>query len=155
MRCAKISDYIREKKKTPLMNRLRYIQKGWSKRKGKYMKKCNIVKIASDLVSKIWAEELPDDFEPGDLSYNEILANIRHEYTNYQELLWELPFCEDMWKENRSYCKKVAIEYRLASIGECPFLREAHDILKWDAKEKAEQVYSRWLEKNKKKREAN
>ena len=28
------------------------------------MKKCNIVDIASDLASEVWAEELPDDFEP-------------------------------------------------------------------------------------------
>ena len=69
------------------------------------MKKCNIVALASDLVSKVWVEELPDDFEPGDLSYNEILANIRHEYTNYQELLWDLPIC--VLFENQEYCKKM------------------------------------------------
>ena len=51
------------------------------------MKKCNIVDKASDLASEVWAEELPDDFVPGDLSYDELLANIRHEFTNYQELL--------------------------------------------------------------------
>jgi hypothetical protein len=106
------------------------------------MKKCNIVDKASDLASEVWAEELPDNFEPGDLYYNEILANIRHEFTNYQELLWQLPLCVDF--ENPDYCEKVTIE----GYG-CPLQKEAHDIIKWSAKEKAEQIYSKWLEKKK------
>ena len=106
------------------------------------MKKCNIVDKASDLASEVWAEELPDNFEPGDLYYNEILANIRHEFTNYQELLWQLPLCVDF--ENPDYCEKVTIE----GYG-CPLQEEAHDIIKWSAKEKAEQIYSKWLEKKK------
>ena len=104
------------------------------------MKKCNIVAIASDLASKVEAPELPSDFEPGDLYYNEILANIRHEYTNYEKLLWQLPLCIDF--KNPDYCEKVTIE----GYG-CPLQKEAHDIIKWSAKEKAEQIYSRWLEK--------
>ncbi|MCK4348966.1 MAG: hypothetical protein KAW47_10150 [Thermoplasmatales archaeon] len=106
------------------------------------MKKCNIVDKASDLASEVWAEELPDNFDPSDLHYNEILANIRHEFTNYQELLWQLPLCVDF--ENPDYCEKVTIE----GYG-CPLQEEAHDIIKWSAKEKAEQIYSKWLEKKK------
>lgn len=113
-----------------------------------YMKKCNIVSIAYDLASKVEAEELPSDFEPDDLYYNEILVNIRHKYTNYEELLWQLPICVDF--ENPDYCKKVAIERGIIEGDECPLLQEAHDIIKWSAKAKAEQVYSKWLEKNEK-----
>jgi len=113
----------------------------------KINKKCNIVALASDLVSKAWAKELPDDFEPGDLSDDQILANIRHEYTNYQELLQELPLCVDF--ENQAYCKKI-IGRGYLDGDECPLLQEAHDVIKWGAKEKAEQVYSSWLEKKKK-----
>lgn len=121
-------------------------------RKGtkKVKKKCDIMEAACRLVKEIDAEKLPIDFKPHFSNYDEILAEIRHDYTNYMDLLHELPLCEDTWKENRSYCKKVANQYHLVCIADCPFLREAHDILKWKAKEKAEQIYSAWLEEIKK-----
>jgi hypothetical protein len=110
-------------------------------------KKCAMVETAERLAKEIEAEKIPDDFKSDSLHEDEILAEIRHEYTNYDTLLYMLPLCVDMWNENPSYCKKVAKERHMEEDQECPLAVEAHDILKWKAKEKARIVYSEWLKK--------
>lgn len=107
---------------------------------------CNIVKIAESLTSRIETRDLPPDFDPGDEWYNQILACIRHEYTNYEQLLWELPLCVDFWDEHGSEYCRVAAGCSEQEWGRgfypCPLQEWAHDILKWAAKAAAEKVYS-------------
>lgn len=101
---------------------------------------CRIVEVAESLVGEIEAYELPPDFDPGDLYYNEILANLRHEYTNYEPILWSLPSCSDHWEQGGECVWDYESDY------ECHLSREAHDLLKWAAKDAAAEVYQRWLE---------
>jgi len=54
-----------------------------------------------------------------------------------------LPSCVDF--ANQEYCNKIG-----SDGDECPLQKEAHDIIKWSAKAKAEGVYFRWSEKKKK-----
>ena len=105
---------------------------------------CKIVEVAKALVSEIEAQELPADFEPGWVRYNQIIAGIRHEYTNYDQLLDRLPLCVDLWERNGTeYCNQQ-LEFPEDS---CPLKDEAHDLLKWAAKAAAVEAYSGWLEK--------
>ena len=104
---------------------------------------CQIVEVAKELVGQVEAQELPSDFDPGDLWYDEILAVIRHEYTNYEELLNKLPLCVDIWDAGQCVWQSED-DFDL----ECPFEREAHDLLKWAAKDAAEEVYQRWKAKS-------
>ena len=52
---------------------------------------CLRLEVAEQLENQVEGHEIPSDFEPGDIFDNEVLANIRHEYTNYEELLSVLP----------------------------------------------------------------
>jgi hypothetical protein len=103
-------------------------------------KECPLLERAHALASKIDADELSDDFTPDDASYDEILASIRHEHTNYQELLWELPPCEEI-------CNDDEMIQGFLDGDICPWTQEAHDIIKWAAKGKAEELYLKWMEK--------
>ena len=107
---------------------------------------CPLVEKAESLVSQIEAQELPDIesmasslFEPsdwGNWSYNQILAHIRHEYTNYEKLLDELPSCP-------ADCNGLVDEQ------ECIQRIIAHDTLKWAAKEAAAEAYQHLLDRQK------
>jgi hypothetical protein len=102
---------------------------------------CLVVELAEELVSQIEAQELPPDFEPGDLHYRQILAHIRHEYTNYEQLLWKFPICVDHWEQG-GMCDLDT------DTGEpCIRMQEAHDLLKWKAKDAAAATYAEWCEK--------
>lgn len=91
---------------------------------------CPKMKAVDKLVERLEAHEIPDGYEPGDWYYNQILAEIRHEYTNYDELLWELPDCPDCPEEVRGECEGVYL---------------SHDALKWEAKNLAHSIYQEWL----------
>lgn len=102
---------------------------------------CPVVQIAGDLARQIEAQELPEDFDLGDMPYNLLLPHIRHEYTNYGELLRDLPLCADLWDQG--------IEcYFEGESEECRLMREARDILKRAAKDAAEEIYLRWERKH-------
>jgi hypothetical protein len=98
------------------------------------MEECVILITAESLVSQVQAEGLPNDFEPGDFPYRVILADIRHNYTNYESLLAELPqecqLCQ--WSEEGVECISRTM---------------AHDLLKWEANGAAEGLYDEWLER--------
>ena len=105
------------------------------------MKTCRIVEMAEEWVSEIEAETLPQDFERGDEPYKLMLARIRHGYTNYMELLRELPDCpadcgDRSWPLDE---------------GECFQREEARDILKRPARDEAEAAYHQWLDTRNKK----
>ena len=101
--------------------------------------RCQIVEVANELVARLEVQELPEDFDPGDLWYKQILANIRHEFTNYEGLLHELPLCVDFWDAGGECTAEISLE--------CPLQQEAHDLLKWAANDMAKEVYQKWLEK--------
>lgn len=102
------------------------------------MNECSKLEVVQSLIDQLEAEEIPDDYDRGNLSYNEILADIRHTYTNYEELLYELPEC-------------VGCTWNVGEEGiECPNATLAHDQLKWAARSLAESIYMEWLKKRKK-----
>ena len=83
-------------------------------------------------------------YEPTPMPYNVILAEIRHEYTNYEDLLYELPLCPcaDI------PCERGGTDDCPCRDGqECQFAQAAHESLKWAAKGLAEQIYREWVEK--------
>lgn len=102
---------------------------------------CPVVQIAGDLTRQIEARELPEDFDPGDMPYNLLLPHIRHEYTNYGELLHDLPSCVELWDQGIK-C------YSEGESKECNLMREARDILKRAAKDAAEKIYLKWERKH-------
>lgn len=108
----------------------------------KTTKNCPMEIAAEALRHKIEAQELPNEpIDWGDWSYNQIVAHVRHEYTNYERLLEKLPDCP--------------IEFECESFdafgdGICLHREIAHETLKWEAKSKAEIVYARWLERQRK-----
>ena len=112
------------------------------------MAKCDAERIAEALLAQLVVQELPEDYDPGDLSYNEVLAYIRHEYTNYQSLLWEMQETVDCCGCAENPCSCDPEEGY-----ECLSQLQAHDILKWAAKGVAEEAYARWREKHPRKRD--
>jgi hypothetical protein len=102
---------------------------------------CPVVQIAGDLACQIEAQELPEDFDPGDMPYNLLLPHIRHEYTNYGELSRDLPLCADLWDQGIK-C------YPEGEGEECNLMHEARDILKRAAKDAATEIYFKWERKH-------
>ena len=101
-----------------------------------------IVETANQLVIKLVAQDLPDDYKPSKgWSYLEEVAWIRHNYTNYEEMLWELPLCFEYW-DNGGNCP-----HDYESGFNCPLYDKAHDILKWRAKELAAEISQKWLDR--------
>ena len=103
-----------------------------------------IIEKAEELVDRLEAKgSLPDDYKPEEL-YNVTLADIRHEYTNYEDLLHELPLCP---------CVDVPCDK--AGTYDCPCYEgspceseyAAHETLKWPAKVLAERLYGEWRRK--------
>lgn len=105
-------------------------------------KLCTIgmAEAGKSLVTKLEGYNIPDDFDPLDLSYNEIIANIRHQYTNYENILFELHLCVEYW-DRGGYCPHDNED------GGCILISETHDNLKWAAKEIAKDSYQEWLER--------
>ena len=59
---------------------------------------CQIVEVANQLASQAnVTSRIPPDYDPSELWYEQIRAEIRHEFTNYEQLLHELPICADHW----------------------------------------------------------
>jgi len=92
-----------------------------------------IVEAAKRLVLKIEVSELPDYFAVGDLYYRQLLAHVRHAYTNYDELSGELPSSAG-YQAQGGFCPHDFDK------GECWLRTEAHDILKWGATAEAERL---------------
>jgi hypothetical protein len=100
-----------------------------------------IVDTAEDLAKQIEGIPLPADYDTSGLGYRQILASIRHEYTNYETLLYELPDCIPLWHAGK--CPHANTE---DSEDECPLRCLAHDILKQAGKEEAARIYTRHVE---------
>lgn len=98
---------------------------------------CEKVEAAKSLIEELSATEIPENYDPGELNYDEILANIRHEFTNCDELYWAIPDCD-------------ICTWDVSEEGyECPEATYAHDEIKWAAKGLAEKIYREWLDKRK------
>ena len=109
------------------------------------MAECRIVSIAHELSEQLTAQELGEDFNPAGVSYNQVLADVRHNYTNYEALLYvmdEIGDCVKRWEESAS------CSWNPEEEDECFLKLRAHDILKWAAKDLAEGTYKRWQEKH-------
>ena len=105
---------------------------------------CLLYTTAEELVDEVVAYDLPPDFEPGDWPYNMMLASIRHEYTNYEELLARLPNTFPL--DDMPFCPCPR------EPGDCFNEMMAHDMLKWRAKDAAEGAYSDWVQVNREKK---
>ena len=106
-----------------------------------------LVEKAKELVLELAPIELPPDFKldgpefSGHVPYPKRIAKIRHEYTNYEELLSELPLCVDNWQdeEARLLCLSVTEDGK-----ECPHDEEAHDLLKRAATDLARDIHQKY-----------
>jgi hypothetical protein len=100
---------------------------------------CRIVDVAERLASQVnMTCEIPPNYDPSNLWYRQVIAEIRHEFTNYEQLLEELPLCVDhvaaggecVWDTEAGL--------------ECSLAEEAHKIIKWAANRVAEAEYDKW-----------
>ena len=99
---------------------------------------CRIAEVAEQLASQVKVtSQIPPDYDPSELSWEQIRAEIRHDHTNYHQLLWELPICVDH-HDAGGECVWDA-ETGL----ECPLAEEAHDIIKWAANRVASAEFDR------------
>jgi len=104
-------------------------------------KSCPVLVAAERLSKSVQGADLPADWAPSEELYeDEILANIRHEHTNYEQLLNRLPLCADEWDAGRCH-------WDYETDGPCLLQEEAHDTLKWAAKNCAERLYKQWQER--------
>jgi hypothetical protein len=112
---------------------------------------CEAEKIATAFSRQLVVQELPEGFDSGNLSYNEVLAGIRHEYTNYESLLYEMQEALNCLgrAEAGDPCPVNPEEEDVCSLE-----LQAHDILKWAAKSLAEEAHRRWREKHASKKHA-
>jgi hypothetical protein len=102
---------------------------------------CRIVEVAKRLATQVkMTSQITPEYDPGKQSYGQALAEIRHEFTNYEQLLHELPICVDHWNAGGECVWDAERE------PECPLGKEAHDIIKLSAKDLAEAEYRRWQE---------
>ena len=98
-----------------------------------------IVEAARRLVSKIEVSAVPGYFAVGDLYYRQLLAHVRHTYTNYGELRDALPSCAH-YRAQGGFCPHDFEK------GVCWLRTEAHDILEWAATTEAERLLKEYVE---------
>ncbi len=96
------------------------------------MEECKILKHAEELAAKLTLNEIPEDYDFGG-HRGIVLADIRHSYSNYDELWHELDYycltwTEDYRNANRlTFCKEMEDEY---GTGDCELKEKAHMIIK-------------------------
>jgi hypothetical protein len=89
-----------------------------------------LIEIANSLTDRI--EHTGDYQVDHNLPYGRQLAARRHEHTNYDDLLHELPPCTDHMDsapESRERCIRLCVD-EFGNPANCPYREEAHDILK-------------------------
>jgi hypothetical protein len=93
---------------------------------------CPIIDLAWELSEQVEIGDIPSDSDAGDMWYNQVLAHLRHGYTNYEELLLSLnACCHSNWQDCGPDCLDKEI---------------AHGILKQAAKRVADLAYTEWLD---------
>jgi hypothetical protein len=108
------------------------------------MERCRIVEIAEELVSEVEVKASLRDFYHGGGLSSKMLDHIRHNYTNYEQLLDCLPLCDDFWDEyGTEYCDQVIDD--VEPEGPCPLKEQAHHILQSATTDAAEAACYQWL----------
>lgn len=109
----------------------------------------NVVERGRSLASHIEARDLPLDFDPADLGWDQNVLRIAQEYTNHDALSRELrDWLVQAWKDGDVPCEHCATEsdqvVELDSL-ECPHHWLAQQELSTAALAAAERVYRTWL----------
>ncbi len=96
---------------------------------------CDVTETAGRLSLQLEAQAIPDDYDPVG-AYWQIIANVRHSFTNYDTLLAALPDCPlecPIAESNGDLTGQSCANYDLA-----------HDILKTEARRLAMNLYRAW-----------
>jgi hypothetical protein len=108
-----------------------------------------VVDEVSRLASQIEARDLPIDFDPGDLTWNENLVRIGHLYTNHDALSGQLQdWLAEAWERGDACCdRRGSQRCRSSELGCpcCPSRWLAQEKLSEAARAAAEPVYQKWL----------
>lgn len=103
---------------------------------------CEVLDLARELLGTLDGYALPADWRPDSEWYNEILAEVRHAYTNYEESLRSLPLCTNEIEAGRCTWDPEQESW-------CSIKAQAHDLLKRAAKDIAAKLYQAWQEQQK------
>ena len=106
----------------------------------------DIVGEATELASRIRVDDIPLDFDPGDMLWQDILGEIARQFSNHGILLAELDgFLVGARAKLCDGCERLATDMRCESCSSCSerWLAEHH---LWEAAlDAAEKAYQRWL----------
>jgi hypothetical protein len=108
---------------------------------------CGVTEMMAGLLSRLEVYELPGDFVPLSRRRYPLLAELRHGYTNYDELLGYggLDSLCQQYVENGGVCTYYGEGTGRAWI-DCPTLSRLYWDLKMVANEAGEEAYNRWVE---------
>lgn len=109
----------------------------------------DVLTEARRLASQIGGDDLPLDFNPGDLGWDQNLLRIRREHTNYDRLTEQL----ESWLVEELKARGVSCELRsdppdTSPAGRCPDCPDhwvARHELSEAAHNVAERLFQRWL----------
>ena len=107
---------------------------------------CSLLAEEADLMARVKAEALPEDFVPG-YSLDDAVAKIRQQHTNFEELLDEI---EQLCAERTAAGAKCPFSRNLESgIGRerCPYLTILCRSLTSTADERAEAAFAEWRQR--------
>jgi hypothetical protein len=109
----------------------------------------NVVERGRSLASRIEARDLPLDFDPANLGWDQNVLRIAREYTNYGALSLELrDWLVQAWKDGDVPCEHCASEADLLvelESPECPHHWLAQQELSRAARAASERAYRTWL----------
>lgn len=110
---------------------------------------CPVIEMKDNLLSRLEVYELPSDFRPSTHKLFNLQVQLRHRYTNYEELLGyeglEGLCIEHI--ENGGECTYSVDENDDPRWIGCPALSEIYNALKWTATDKALEAYERWTQR--------
>ena len=118
----------------------------WSKREigdaGAGWRECNVVAVAQSLAREITCRSLPRGHMFRGMLFSERIAEMRRRYTNLEELVLELPLCEEYQDQYGAAC--CAAMVNLDDPERCTALDEAIAILRQAASAAAVKKYRMW-----------
>ena len=110
-----------------------------------------VVECARNLASQLEVRELPFNFDPADLGWDQNVLRIAREYTNYEALSGQLrEWLVAAWQDRDVSCERCATELDLRSELECPDCPHhwvAQQELSKTARAASERMYQTWLAK--------
>ncbi|MHB1318993.1 MAG: hypothetical protein ACYCYF_10290 [Anaerolineae bacterium] len=118
----------------------------WSKREtgdaGGPWRECSVVAVAQSMVPEITCRSLPRGTMFRGRLFSERIAEMRRRYTNLEELVLELPLCEEYQEQFGPFCCDAMIN--LDNPERCTALDEAIAILRQAASAAAVKKYRMW-----------